>query len=287
MSGAAQQTTTAGGGGVSNIKHQRPRGPGRLKLCYHVAVSNAVYILLAPFVAVLALRASRLAPSDLAALRAYLLANLSLVVSLFSVASALATVYLARRPRAVYLLDFACYKPGPEHVVTRETFMGQSKEAGVFTDDNLAFQQKILERSGLGQGTYFPAAVLNSPPNPCMAEARREAEAVMFGAIDSLLAKTGVRARDIGVVVVNCSLFNPTPSLSAMVVNHYKLRGNVASYNLGGMGCSAGLISIDLAKQLLQVTNSPAITTLPTSLFSIDFAVGLSWVGVARAVQPP
>jgi len=48
-------------------------------------------------------------------------------------------------------------------------------------------------------------------------------------------------------------LFNPTPSLSAMVVNHYKLRGNIISYNLGGMGCSAGLISIDLAKDLLQV----------------------------------
>jgi 3-ketoacyl-CoA synthase len=36
-------------------------------------------------------------------------------------------------------------------------------------------------------------------------------------------------------------------------VNHYKLRGNILSYNLGGMGCSAGLISIDLAKDLLQV----------------------------------
>ena len=75
----------------------------------------------------------------------------------------------------------------------------------------------------------------------------------MFGAIDSLLAKIGVRARDIGVVVVNCSLFNSTLSLFTMVVNHYKLRGNVASYNLGSMGCSAGLISINLAKQLLQV----------------------------------
>ncbi|KAH9309737.1 hypothetical protein KI387_037648, partial [Taxus chinensis] len=46
--------------------------------------------------------------------------------------------------------------------------------------------------------------------------------------------------------------FNPTPSLSAMIINHYKLRGNITSYNLGGMGCSAGLISIDLAKDLLQ-----------------------------------
>ncbi|KAK4730229.1 hypothetical protein R3W88_023217 [Solanum pinnatisectum] len=128
-----------------------------------------------------------------------------------------------------------------------------SKSVGTFSDGNLEFQRKIVERSGLGDSTYLPEAVTNVPPNPCMAEARKEAEAVMFGAIDELLAKTSVKPKDIGILVVNCSLFNPTPSLSAMIVNHYKLRGNVISYNLGGMGCSAGLISIDLAKDLLQV----------------------------------
>ncbi|KAL3582507.1 hypothetical protein D5086_016839 [Populus alba] len=125
--------------------------------------------------------------------------------------------------------------------------------AGCFSEENLAFQKKILERSGLGQNTYFPEAVMRVTPRPCMEDARKEAEMVMFGAIDELLAKTGVKAKDIGILIVNCSLFNPTPSLSAMIINHYKLRGNILSYNLGGMGCSAGLISIDLAKQLLQV----------------------------------
>ncbi|KAJ4876833.1 3-ketoacyl-CoA synthase 9 [Raphanus sativus] len=38
-----------------------------------------------------------------------------------------------------------------------------------------------------------------------------------------------------------------------MIVNKYKLRGNVRSFNLGGMGCSAGVIAIDLAKDMLQV----------------------------------
>ncbi|KVH92091.1 Acyl carrier protein-like protein, partial [Cynara cardunculus var. scolymus] len=59
----------------------------------------------------------------------------------------------------------------------------------------------LLERSSLGQNTYFPEAVLQVPPNPSMAEARKEAEMVMFGAIDELLAKTGVKAKDIGILI--------------------------------------------------------------------------------------
>ncbi|CAN8243936.1 unnamed protein product [Cochlearia groenlandica] len=45
-----------------------------------------------------------------------------------------------------------------------------------------------------------------------------------------------------------------------MVINKYNLRSNVKSFNLSGMGCSAGLISVDLARDLLQVhPNSNAI----------------------------
>ena len=57
----------------------------------------------------------------------------------------------------------------------------------------------------------------------------------------------------IDILVVNCSLFNPTPSLSAMIINHFKMRSNIVSYNLAGMGCSAGVIAINLAKEQLQV----------------------------------
>ena len=63
----------------------------------------------------------------------------------------------------------------------------------------------------------------------------------------------------IDILIVNCSLFNPTPSLSAMLVNHFRMKSNVVSYNLSGMGCSAGVIAISLAKELLQVPR-PACT---------------------------
>ena len=38
-----------------------------------------------------------------------------------------------------------------------------------------------------------------------------------------------------------------------MIINHFKMRSNIVSYNLAGMGCSAGVIAINLAKELLQV----------------------------------
>ncbi|GMI95947.1 3-ketoacyl-CoA synthase 2, DAISY [Hibiscus trionum] len=224
-----------------------------VKLGYHYLISNAMYLLLVPILCIASAHLSTLKFQDFVQLWNQLKFNLVSVTLCLGLLVFLATLYFTSRPRKVYLVDFACYKPEPERTCTREIFMERSCLTGSFTDENLAFQKKILERSGLGQKTYLPEAVLRVPPNPCMAEARKEAEAVMFGAIDELLEKTGVKAKDIGILVVNCSLFNPTPSLSAMVVNRYKLRGNILSYNLGGMGCSAGLISIDLAKQLLQV----------------------------------
>lgn len=224
-----------------------------VKLGYHYLISHAMYLMLIPLLGIVSVHLSTLTVEDVVLLWNQLRFNLVTVMLCSALIVFLGTLYFMTRPRKVYLVDFACYKPGGEVMCPKELFMERSKQAEVFNDENLAFQKKILERSGLGQKTYFPGALLQVPANPCMAEARKEAEMVMFGAIDQLLEKTGVKAKDIGILVVNCSLFCPTPSLSAMIVNHYKLRGNILSYNLGGMGCSAGLISIDLAKQLLQV----------------------------------
>ena len=70
---------------------------------------------------------------------------------------------------------------------------------------------------------------------------------------------TALAARlQIDGLIVNCSAFNPTPSLSAAVVNHFKMRQDVRTYNLSGMGCAASVIGIDLAMELLAVSPSPA-----------------------------
>ena len=75
---------------------------------------------------------------------------------------------------------------------------------------------------------------------------------VLTGCVQDVLDKTGIKPQEIDILIINCSIFTPTPSLCAMVSNKFGMRHDIESYNLGGMGCSAGVISIHLAKQLLQ-----------------------------------
>ncbi len=55
-------------------------------------------------------------------------------------------------------------------------------------------------------------------------------------------------------LIVNCSAFNPTPSLSAAVVNRFKFKRGIRTFNLSGMGCAASVIGIDLAMEILAVS---------------------------------
>ncbi|XP_047964716.1 3-ketoacyl-CoA synthase 1-like [Salvia hispanica] len=183
-------------------------------------------------------------------------------------------IYWAKRPRPIYLVDFACYKPQDERKLSVESFLKMSADSGAFGEESINFQNKISHRSGLGDETYFPRGITSHPPNLSMAEARLEAENVMFGALDSLFSSTGISPSQIGIVIVNCSLFNPTPSLSSMIVNHYKMRTDIKSFNLGGMGCSAGLISIDLAKHLLQANPDTYAVVVSTENITLNWYFG-------------
>lgn len=183
-------------------------------------------------------------------------------------------IYWAKRPKPIYLVDFACYKPHDHNKLSVDSFVNMSQNCGHFEPESVNFQKKISYRSGLGDETYFARGITSDPPNLSMKEARLEAEEVMFGALDSLFRNTGVNPKEVGILIVNCSLFNPTPSLSAMIVNHYKLRTDIKSYNLGGMGCSAGLISVDLAKHLLQANPNTYAVVVSTENITLNWYFG-------------
>ncbi|KAJ0245309.1 3-ketoacyl-CoA synthase 1 [Hirschfeldia incana] len=184
------------------------------------------------------------------------------------------TLYVTNRAKPVYLVDFSCYKPEDDRKMSVNSFLKMTEENGAFTGDTVQFQQRISNRAGLGDQTYLPRGITSTPPKLNMSEARAEAESVMFGALDSLFEKTGIKPAEIGILIVNCSLFNPTPSLSAMIVNHYKMREDIKSYNLGGMGCSAGLISIELANSLLKANPNSYAVVVSTENITLNWYFG-------------
>ncbi|KAH0451069.1 hypothetical protein IEQ34_021761 [Dendrobium chrysotoxum] len=245
-----------------------------VKLGYHYLITHLLTLLLIPLMVVILVEAGRTDPNDIRQLWLQLKYNLVSVLVFSAVLVFGSTVYIMKRGRPVYLVDYACYRP-PDRLQARFTqFMEHSRLCGNFNESALEFQRKILERSGLGEETYVPDAMHYLPPRPSMAAARAEAEQVMFGAIDKLFRSTGVKPKDVGILVVNCSLFNPTPSLSAMIVNRYKLRGNIRSFNLGGMGCSAGVIAVDLARDLLQVHRNTYAVVVSTENITQNWYFG-------------
>jgi 3-ketoacyl-CoA synthase len=78
----------------------------------------------------------------------------------------------------------------------------------------------------------------------------------------------------VDILIVNCSLFNPTPSLSAHIINHFQMRSNITSYNLGGMGCSAGVIAVDLARQMLELHPSSYALVVSTENMTQNWYFG-------------
>ncbi|PON73139.1 Very-long-chain 3-ketoacyl-CoA synthase [Parasponia andersonii] len=245
-----------------------------VKLGYHYLINHGIYLVTIPvLVLVFSAEVGSLSKEELwKKLWEDARYDLATVLGFFGVFVFTLSVYFMSRPRSIYLVDYACYQPTDDLKVSKEEFIELARKSGKFDEESLEFQKKILNSSGLGDETYIPKSVIMSSENTAtMKEGRAEASAVMFGALDELFEKTRVRPKDVGVLVVNCSIFNPTPSLSAMIINHYKMRGNILSYNLGGMGCSAGIIAVDLARDMLQANPNNYAVVVSTEM------VGYNW----------
>ncbi|CAH9086969.1 unnamed protein product [Cuscuta epithymum] len=244
------------------------------KLCFQYLANNFLTLLLVAVMLGLGLEVSKLGPDEIQRFwNATMMDPTKILCSVFFIVF-VSTLYFMSKPRSIYLVDYACYKPPIACRVPFSTFMEHSRLNLKENPKSVEFQMRILERSGLGEETCLPPAIHYIPPKPTMAAARGEAELVIFSSIDSLMRKTGVKPKDIDILIVNCSLFSPTPSLSAMVVNKYKMRSNIKSFNISGMGCSAGVISVDLARDLLQLHPNSNALIVSTEIITPNYYRG-------------
>ncbi|KAI8470286.1 MAG: FAE1/Type III polyketide synthase-like protein-domain-containing protein [Monoraphidium minutum] len=180
----------------------------------------------------------------------------------------------AFRRRRVYLLDYTVYRAPDSWKVTKKEYDGIVAATANFGPESLQFMSKVLHRSGLGDATYAPPSLTDVPMALNMAASRAEFEAVAIGAVKNLLNKVDVSPKQVGAVITNSSLFNTTPSLSATIMNHFGMGASTINYHLGGMGCSAGVIATDLARQMLLIYPDTYVLVVSTENLTYNWYPG-------------
>jgi 3-ketoacyl-CoA synthase len=150
------------------------------------------------------------------------------------------------------LLDFAYLRPPRWLRVTTPGLLEHFRLIGCFDDGSVQFMSRVVEASGMCDETYFPEPLHRIPPSATHADAVHEAGTLFFPTLDELFAKTGVPPSAIGALVVSCSGFCPAPSLASVIVNRFRMRGDVRAFSLSGMGCAAGVVGMDAARGVLR-----------------------------------
>ncbi|XP_021715840.1 3-ketoacyl-CoA synthase 10-like [Chenopodium quinoa] len=241
-----------------------------VKLGYQYLISHGLYIVAAPLLAlIVGAHLGKLIWDDYD-----LDYDFSSAILLLGLIYLVDFTYNFLLPRPTYLIDFACYSPPKELKVSKKEFIDLARKSGNFDEKTLVFQEKALKYSGIGDETCMPKAIFQPGFKRSLKQSREEAAMVIFGAIDDLLAATKINPKDITILIVNCTTLNTTPSLSAMVINHYKLKHNVQSFNLGGMGCAAGAVAIDMAQDLLNVYPGSYALVVSTEIISHSWYTG-------------
>ncbi|KAL0384563.1 UNVERIFIED_CONTAM: 3-ketoacyl-CoA synthase 7 [Sesamum radiatum] len=133
--------------------------------------------------------------------------------------------FFSSKSRSIYLIDFSCYLPPAYLRVSTAKFIEHFEICGIHEREAVDFQAKVGERSGIGSEACLPLPVHQIPPDKSQLY-REETETVLFAVVEDLLT---------------------------MIINKFGLRSNVKSVSLSGMGCSAGLVAVGLAKDLLRV----------------------------------
>lgn len=178
--------------------------------------------------------------------------SISVTQSIAVIALILTLLYICFKSTSVYLIDYVCYLPPDNLRVPHSHFIEHFKWCN-FKKENIEFHTKVLEKSGIGVEACMPESVHELPPGNSIKHAQAETEMVLFTIVEDLLSKHNVHPKSIDILVSNCSIFCPTPCITSTIINKFGFRSNVKCFSLSGMGCSAGLLSVSLVKDLLKV----------------------------------
>ncbi|KFK31272.1 hypothetical protein AALP_AA6G090700 [Arabis alpina] len=179
-----------------------------------------------------------------------------------------------RRRVQVYLLDFTCYRAPDSNRFPMATLLETIYLYDQIDQESIDFQARVLERSWLSNQTSVPSSMTEIPIKKSLSLVQTEAMTTLFTSIEELLRKSNTSPRSIDILITNCSLYSPTPSLSAMVINKFHMKSDIKSFNLSGMGCAAGILSVGLANDLLKVHRGSLALIVSTEALNTNWYIG-------------
>uniref|UniRef100_A0ACD5XU48 Uncharacterized protein n=1 Tax=Avena sativa TaxID=4498 RepID=A0ACD5XU48_AVESA len=180
----------------------------------------------------------------------------------------------AGRGIGIGLVDFSCLKPPRRLRLPVAALREHMELIGCFDRGSIEFMTDAIRSSGMGNETYFPPALHYLPPASTHAHAVQEAHMLFFPALDGLFAKTRVPPSAVGALVVNCSGFCPGPSLASVIASRYGMRSDLRTFNLSGMGCSAGSVGVDVAAGVLRAHAASYALVVSAEILTVGWYCG-------------
>ncbi|XP_059669671.1 3-ketoacyl-CoA synthase 12-like [Cornus florida] len=157
------------------------------------------------------------------------------------------------RSQGCYILHYECFKPSDDRKLNTKlsaTIIKRNKSLG---HEEYKFLLRAIVNSGIGEDTYGPRNIIaGREESPALTDGLSEMDEFFFNTLDELFHKSRVPPLDIDVLVVNVSMLASVPSLTCRIINHYKMKEDIMSFNLSGMGCSASLISTNVVQSIFK-----------------------------------
>ncbi|KAL7719663.1 3-ketoacyl-CoA synthase [Entamoeba marina] len=183
------------------------------------------------------------------------------------------SIYKYATTKHVYLLTATTSELPEEYEVSHTGFLGPLREK--MQPESAEFVERLVEKTGLGTHTCLPKIFhADTAQNNTMKLCREEVMDVMKLACDEAFESTGIKPQEVDCVITSCTFFNPTPSISAMLMNHYKMKQTCKNYHLGGQGCAASVIAVDLAKDYLAAHSNSVVLIFSTENITSSMYTG-------------
>ncbi|WOK98262.1 3-ketoacyl-CoA synthase 3-like [Canna indica] len=176
-----------------------------------------------------------------------LLTVISTILLFYSLLSILWKAFDRWRNNNCYLLDYVCYRPSDDRKLSTRLCSEVVLRNKRLSLSDYRFLLKMVVNCGLSEDTYAPRNVIQGREEcPTRDDCFDEIDDCTYTMLDELFRRTRISPAEVDVLVVTVSMFAPCPSLTARIVNRYKMRDDVKTFNLSGMGCSASPIAVNL-----------------------------------------